>query len=402
MTVRIAAVLLAWLGVASTAGAQFLPSGPLVFADGRVAVGGDISASIAPDDPGFFNYTDYEHSTLRLLRLDVTASARAGAHVTLLGEVRTENVGEVRPYAFYVRLRPWASRNLDIQVGRIPPTFGAFARRSYAADNPLIGYPLAYQYLTSLRADALPATTDELLKMRGRGWLSNFSVGDPGADRGVPLVSAFNWDTGVQVHAEHGWLEGAAAITVGTLARPLFRDDNAGRQIVGRVALRPVAGLVIGASAARGPFVSSDAARAASAGRHAGDFTQAAWGTDVEYSRGHYLLRAETVLSEWTLPAIAAPFIGAPLRSLAASVEGRYRLAPGLYAAGRVDHLGFSEIAGTAGTNSWDAPVTRVELGGGYSLLRNLLVKVAIQHDTRDGGRVPTLTLGAVQMVFWF
>src|SRR5437660_527842 len=60
----------------------------------------------------------------------------------------------------------------DIQLGRVPPTFGAFPRRAYSTDNPFIGYPLAYQYLTSLRADALPANADELLQMRARGWLS--------------------------------------------------------------------------------------------------------------------------------------------------------------------------------------------------------------------------------------
>ena len=36
--------------------------------------------------------------------------------------------------------------------------------------------PLGYQYLTSLRYDALPASADELLNMRGRGWLSSFSI----------------------------------------------------------------------------------------------------------------------------------------------------------------------------------------------------------------------------------
>ena len=402
MTGRSFAVLFAWLGFASASGAQALPAEPLAFADGRVTVGGDVSASIGPDDTGFFNYSDYEHSTLRLLRLDLTASARAGTHFTLLGELRTENFGRVRPYALYLRIRPWESRQFDIQVGRIPPTFGAFARRTYASDNPLIGYPLAYQYLTSLRADSLPANADELLKMRGRGWLSNFSIGDLGAHRGVPLVSAFSWDAGVQVHGEHEWIEGAAAITTGTLANPLFRDDNAGRQVAGRVAARPVTGLIVGVSAARGPFVSSNATRAASGGSREQDFTQAAWGADAEYSHGHYLVRLETVLSEWTLPPIAAPLISAPLRALSTSVEGRYRVAPGVYAAARVDHLGFSEIAGSAGTDTWDAPVTRVELGGGYSIQRNLLLKVSVQRNTRDGGRVPTLTLGAAQVVFWF
>ena len=61
----------------------------------------------------------------------------------------------------------------------MPPDLRGVSRRhAYAADNPLIGYPLAYQYLTSLRPDALPASADELLRMRGRGWLSNFSVGN--------------------------------------------------------------------------------------------------------------------------------------------------------------------------------------------------------------------------------
>jgi len=34
---------------------------------------------------------------------------------------------------------------------------GAFARQAYGRDNLVIGTPLAYQYLTSLRPDALPA-----------------------------------------------------------------------------------------------------------------------------------------------------------------------------------------------------------------------------------------------------
>jgi hypothetical protein len=38
----------------------------------------------------------------------------------------------------------------------------------------LIGYPLAYQYLTSLRADSLPLNANELIAMRGRGWLSSY------------------------------------------------------------------------------------------------------------------------------------------------------------------------------------------------------------------------------------
>src|ERR1041385_2576390 len=150
------------LGHSLPARPQALPSEPISFADGRVTISGDVSASVGSEDTGFFNYTDYEHSTLRLFRIDVSTAVGMGGHFTALAEMRTENLDQVHAYALYLRIRPWIDRPFDIQAGRVPPTFGAFARRTYAADNLLIGYPLAYQYLTSLRADALPANADQL------------------------------------------------------------------------------------------------------------------------------------------------------------------------------------------------------------------------------------------------
>ncbi len=399
---------LAWLfvlGAGAPAAAQYLPSEPLTLAGGAVTVGGNLSATVGPPDPGFFNYTDYEDSVLRMLRLDATASVRAGGHVAVLGEVRSQNVGAPEAYALYVRVRPWMARRFDIQVGRIPPAFGAFARRSYEADNPLIGYPLAYQYLTSLRADAVPASADELLQMRARGWLASYSVGNATAAPGVPLVSALRWDTGVEASAATELLEATVSVTAGTLSHPVWRDDNDGRQVSGRVAVHPLAGLIAGVSAARGPFVSSAAARAATGDESADAFVQTAWGGDLEYSRGYYVVRAEVILSDWTLP-VAEPVRPAPLtdpiRALATSVEGRYKLRPGLYLAARVDHLGFSDITGSARTADWDAAVTRVEAGAGYAVQRNLLLKVAAQFNARDGGRTRKAHMVSGQVVLWF
>ena len=401
------AVRLAWVlnvCAASIAVGQTLPSEPIELANGRVTIGGDISASVGSSDPGFFNYTDYQHSAFRTLRIDVSASAKAGPHFTLLGELRTENLGSVRPYALYLRIRPWTTRDFDIQVGRIPPTFGAFGRRTYATDNPLIGYPLAYQYLTTLRPDAVPASADELLQKRGLGWLVKYSIGDTTSDPGVPLVSAFRWDTGVQVHGTAGIVSAAAAVTAGTVSNPRFGDDNSGRQIAGRVELRPVAGLIVGTSFARGPFVSDAAAKAAVGDGHGNELTQTAWGGDAEYSRGYYLLRFEAIVSDWRMPIVHGAELDLPLRSVSTSIEGRYKILPGLYAAARADHLGFSDVVGTLATLPWDAPVTRVEVGGGFSIQRNLLVKLTYQQDHRDGGtflpRVAHLT--AAQVVFWF
>jgi hypothetical protein len=413
---RMVAALAAGLafGLALPAAGQSLPSEPLVFGGGRLTLSGDVSATIScgdhhagsgsgcAEDLGYFNYTDYGRSTLRLLRLDLSAAVRATRRISFLADLRSENGGGPRPYGLYMRVRPWTSRNLDIQVGRLPPTFGAFARRTYPADNLLIGYPLAYQYLTSLRPDALPADADELLRMRGRGWRSNFSLGNPTPANGLPIASGFRWDTGVQVHAGSSRIEGAAALTTGSLGNPLVGDDNAGKQLAGRLAIKPVAGLVVGASAARGPYLSRTAVLAAPPLSRDGSFTQTAVGVDAEYSRDYYLLRIETIVSRWTLPLAGTPVIELPLRAIATSVEGRYKLRPALFVAGRFDHLGFSTIHGAAGADTWDAPLSRSEVAVGFLLQRNLQLKLAVQHNRRDGGRVDRLNVGAAQLLYWF
>jgi hypothetical protein len=387
----------------STAAAQYLPERPIALADGHVTIGGDVSASYGSRDPGFYDYTDYEHSALRLMRLDLSASVKAGDHFSVLGDLLTENFNTTRPYALYLRIRPWMTREIDVQVGRIPPTFGAFARRTYVSDNILIGYPLAYQYLTTLRADALPATIDELLQKRGSGWLVRYTEGNLPADHGVPLVSAFRWDTGVQVHGTAGLANATVAVTTGTISNPVFPADNGGKQVAGRVELRPLTGLIVGSSLARGAFVADVAARSATGEAATSDYAQTAWGADAEYSRDYYLVRFETIVSAWRVPFAKSPTMTDALRATATSVEGRYKILPGLYAAARLDHLGFSDVTGSLGTLSWDAPVTRFEVGGGFSLQRNLLLKGSYQHDTRDGGRLPSVAnLVTAQLVFWF
>src|SRR5687768_15088532 len=133
------------------ADAQSWPDAPIVLElgrAGRLVIGGEASAAVGRDDQtAFFNYTDYEHNTLRLLRLALAARWQPARRVAVLADVRSENFETPEAYALYLRVSPVDDVPLDIQAGRIPPVFGRFARHAYASDNPLIGYPLAYQYL---------------------------------------------------------------------------------------------------------------------------------------------------------------------------------------------------------------------------------------------------------------
>jgi hypothetical protein len=384
---------------AASASAQTLPSEPVTFGDGRVVLSGDVAVAIAPQDLGFFNYSDYGHSTLREFRAGVSAMVRAAERVAVLAEIRSENLDTPEAYALYARIRPFPGRRFDVQIGRIPPTFGAFPRQTYSRDNPLIGYPLAYQYLTSLRADALPSNVDELLRMRGRGWLSNFSIGNTAPDRGVPLIAGLTWDTGVQVST--GWkaIDMTGAVTNGSPSRPLVADDNGGKQVAARFVVHPSMSVALGASFARGAFVSSRAL-AALGTTDAASHAQQAIGIDGTYQAGHVSIRAEVIGTSWELPLPASA--GLNLKSAAFSLESKYAFLPGAYAAVRAERLTFSRVTGTTGSATWEAPVTRVEVGGGYYLQRNLIARVSLQFNERPGGRVTSSRLAAAQLLFWF
>ncbi|HEX2311943.1 MAG TPA: hypothetical protein VHH91_14620 [Vicinamibacterales bacterium] len=394
---------------AAAARAQDWPDRPLSLANGHVTVGGDVTLTVGSDDPGFFNYTDYDRSTLRLLRFGVVASVRATPHLSFLTELRAEGDSGAgqwsgNAYAVYVRFQPWLAHGFELQAGRIPTAFGGFTRRSYGADNLLIGYPLAYQYLTSLRPDAIPRSADDLVAMRGRGWYSHFPVGSDAWNHGVPPVSIFRYDTGVlaKLAVPKGGLEVSTSVTAGTLSYPGLDDENGAPQVAGRVAARPIPGLAFGVSAATGAFL-EQSVRGILPGPLADEqYRQRALGADLELSRGYWLVRSEIVTTDWRLPALAAPAITRPERATAWLVEGRYKLVPGWYLAARYDRLFFSDIVSSQGELAWDANLWRVEAGTGYSLRRNVILKGSYQYDRRDGGHVTAAHLAAAQVVLWF
>jgi hypothetical protein len=394
-----ALLLLSFAAVAGRASAQALPEGPIRAFDGRVVVSGEVIATVGnSDDIAFFNYTDYEHNALRMIRLGVSGVYRPATWLALVGELRSEDLGHPTPYAAYVRVRPWRNRALDIQAGRIPPTFGAFGRRVYGTGNPVIGYPLAYQYLTSLRSDAIPATADDVLRMRSRGWRSSFPIGSTVPGPGVPLVSGFQWDTGVEVSWRTGPVQVAGAVTNGTLSSPRVSDDNSGKQLSGRVAVTPAVGWVLGASAARGAWLSRTVAPDSAP-------AQRSFGGDAEYSRDHWIVRGEIVWSRWSFPHPLGPSNASALGALASSLEGRYRVTPRIFLGARADRLGFSELRGDAlGANGlpWDAPVKRIEAGFGYYLQRNLVFRATAQGNWRDAGRDTRRTYVSGQVAYWF
>jgi hypothetical protein len=395
-------------GLAMTAGAE--DTAPLPSqAPRRLRVGIEGLVSVATEDSGYFNYSSYEKSAMELVRLRMDAALRLGTRAALMAEGRMDNGEGPSLSAAYLRVRPLAGHALDIQAGRIPPVFGAFGRRAYGADNPLIGQPFIYQYLTSLRSDSLPASADDLVAMKGMGWASLYPVGSDAWDRGLPLVAADLWDTGVQIRWAAERVTVAAAVTQGTQCNPRVSDDNSGKQLLGRFEVRPVLGLVLGASASQGDYIADSAADDLPPAARAASRAQQAFGMDAEFSRGHWLLRTEGILSRWFVPPVEQPFVPSPLQAWGGFVEVRRKIRPGLYAAARFDHVGFSSLTAsptegseTPVVTTWEAPVTRVEVGAGVNLRRNVLLKAILQRNWREGVAYGSDTIVSAQTLVWF
>lgn len=367
----------------------------------RLRVGGEFSGTVAPEDRGYFNDTDYGQNLLRQVRLGLNLELAASPRLALLAEARAENMEHPRVYALYLRARPWADRHFDLQAGLIPTVFGRSSRSGYGADSPLVGDPLAYQYLTTMRSNAVPPGAAGLLAVRGNGWLVGYGNAW-GYESGLPLVAGRRWDTGVQARVGGEPLQASVAVTQGTLSRPHVRDDNSGKQVSARVAWRPVPSLALGASAARGQYLDRAAQAALPEAARGRTFRQRALGADLECASGHWLLRAEAVYTEWDAAALTAPLLGDTLTALAWSVEARRALLPGLHVGARFERLTFGDIEGPTGPASWEAPVRRLEAGVSYAVTRQVKVKVAYQRNRRDGGFVRANDLVAVQGALWF
>ena len=417
----ITATAFVWLAMpAARAGADLLPSRPITFGDGRVVVSGDVALSYGSADAGYFNLFDYSHDAYNVLTMSISTEIRATDSIAFVGQVvdevslRDREPGPsdrhiVYPYALYLRLRPAGDHPFTVLAGRIPPVFGAFARRDYGEVNPFIGLPLAYGYSTTMRPEP-PPSRRELVLNRGGGWAVRYprataTVGP----QGLPLVNARRWDTGVSAQWDGSKVDAGVAVTIGTLSSPRTDDDNGGKQVSGRVGYTPTASFSIGVSAASGEYL-SDPGGQTDYGEVGGlppparyeTHRQKAFGLDAEYSLGHVVVRGEVVASRWDVPfQNGDPTL--PLDALGTEIETRVALTPRWSMAVRGDRLGFSRVTGADGVvRTWDANVLRVEGAVGYLVRRNVRLKAGYQYNWRDGGRERSIGMVGAQLLYWF
>ena len=94
-------------------------------------------ASIATDDPGYFNDTSYGRSAMRLARLRLDVALRLGGRAAVLAEGRADN-GEGLTVAVSARSRSGrsTSRPAAFLPSSAPPRAATTARTTPSSDRP--------------------------------------------------------------------------------------------------------------------------------------------------------------------------------------------------------------------------------------------------------------------------
>jgi hypothetical protein len=223
---------------------------------------------------------------------------------------------------------------LSVEAGRIVTPIGDFSRRYLSTDNPLIGIP------------------------------SDYSVDYPD---GMAFAA---------------WA-GHADFKVAVVDKPLYADwyapepGNAFRPMLG-AGYTPIVGLRFAGFATRGPYLGPDAAEALETGAAWQDYDQSIYGAELQFSRGHFELHGQFARSAYEVPGLAERACGKTYW-----LEPRYTFTPRLFAAARVGQNDYPYIAPIYGT-TWIASSSRVadiEVGVGYRVLPDLLVKASYRRD---------------------
>lgn len=361
----------------------------------RYGIGAHFDWSFSNSETSALNTGFYGDNLLKLLRLSLLFNFEASERVGLYVNLTSENGGSPHLYGAFVRLAPFRDSNFRVQAGKIPQAFGAFPERWYPFANPLVGNPLMYSYLTALQPFSVPSGAEDLLRQRGRG--SSVQYRDGSIHAGMPMIQIFRWAAGGIGYGSVGPLEYLGGVTAGSLSHPLQVGDNGGTQILGRVRFVPSPAWNAGVSAAHGPYL-SEIPEESLRGRSQESFHQTAIGGDFHYARGYLLLYGEASWSRWETPHISES-----LDAASAFLETRYRLVPGLYVAGRLDRMTFGNVTVADGRSEpWDFPLSRLEIGTGFSWERHVLLKLAGQFNWYDDATELNENIIAFQIVVHF
>ncbi|MES2475552.1 MAG: hypothetical protein V4640_07210 [Verrucomicrobiota bacterium] len=320
----------------------------------------------------------YDASTFFAPRFTLAVDAAAGEHWFFSATSRWDRGfdaedgtgGEVRLDEIIVRWRVFDDARLNFQFGKFPTAFGAWSGQHDFFDDPFLSAPLPYSQIIGINTRNPSANTPAAIAARHQGSAPAFST--LSKDQWASVIWGPDYASGASAFGATEFLDYALEIKNSALsAHPdsWGGTDFSDPTLTGRFGFRPDAAWAFGLSASRGPWMEENAP-----GIERDDFMQNTLGLDARWAHHNLIVSGEAVLSEFETPAAG------DLRTAAWYLQARWKVSPGFWLASRFGRITANESNGVP----WQPDVWRAEIGTGWRLTSDLLIKAGYSYTTGD------------------
>lgn len=339
-------------------------------------------------------YTDGDDETLVAPVAHLFADVQLGPRLYAFAQVRADRgfdpghgSPEVRLDEFSLRLSPVAGGNFSVEAGRFATVFGSWTQRHLAWEYPFVTPPPAQDTLVGLW-DSKGAPVPD----RPATWAHIRPPGEGAAlaadqRNRIPVQWGPVYATGAALRAagEH-WNFAAEIKNAGLSSRPTTWDEDGDEvwsapAFAARLGWSPSPAWHLGASWARGVYLAPRPESVLS-GHDREDYVQTTLGADLTWEWRHFLVWGELIGSRFEVPGAGEA------DTLAAVLEGRYKLDARWAAALRVAWQSFRDIDTPVGPVPWGREVWRVEGGPVLRLAAQaqLKLQVGLRHEADAPG----------------
>ena len=328
-----------------------------------------------------------EDDTFFAPRFSLGMDAAAGPHWFMHATTRVDRGfdagnrpdGDLRLDEILLRWRPCDDQRLNFQIGKFPSVFGAWSAEHDFYKDPFLVAPLPYSQIIGIHTRDPAAISPAAISARAAGTAPSVASLDkanwasilwgPGYSAGASMFGATEqFDYALEVK------NSALSSHPDSWSQLDFNQPA----LTARFGWRPDAAWAFGVSASRGSWLEEDVS-----GVDRDDLAQSTVGLDARWSHHDLIVSGEVVLSEFETPAAG------DLRTASWFLQARWKTAPGVWLAARFGQIIANQATGvTGGDVAWQPDVWRTEIGGGWRITPNLLLKAGYGFTHTAGDAV--------------
>ncbi|MBL9201639.1 MAG: hypothetical protein JNL39_14105 [Opitutaceae bacterium] len=301
---------------------------------------------------------------------------------------------EARLDEYAVRVRPWNSRYLNLQVGRFGTIVGNWVNRHGSWTDPFITAPGPYENLTGVWDTEAVRSTGLLLRwshLRG----GPYSPEQVAAEKAVrlPIVWGPAYATGAAVSGDIGRIRYAAEIKLGSLSSSPeawlhAREHRHHPSVSGRLAWRPSQMWELGASVSEGSYLRESADATLAPGFTRGDYRQRVVAQDIVFAWRHLQVWTEIFAARFEIPTVGNA------DTIAYYAEAKYKFTPQLSGALRWNQQIHGTLPERGLERTWGKDTWRVDLAPAFRFTPHTQLKLQYSLQHGDAGtRTYTRTL---------